>query len=49
MGAKAKAPTWHLGPLLRVNPLGTCCRSIREFERVKGQKSKLSCKEILEL
>ena len=41
------ASTWHLGPLLRVNPLGTYNRSMRESQRIKGQRSKLSPKEVL--
>ena len=32
---------WHLGPLLRVNPLGTQNRNMRESQRVKGLRSKL--------
>ena len=37
-------PTWHSGPLLRVNPLGTYNRNIRKSQRVKGLRSKLSPK-----
>ena len=37
--------TWHLGPLLRVNRLGTYSRNMRESQRVKGLRSKLSAKE----
>ena len=39
----------HLGPLLRVNPLIAENRIIRESQRVKGLRSKLSPKEFQEL
>ena len=40
-GESRTSVTWHLGPLLRVNPLGTYNRNMREFKRV-GLRSKLS-------
>ena len=39
--------TWHLEPLLRVNPVGTYHGSIRESQMVKGIRSKLSPKDII--
>ena len=37
--------TWPLGPLLRVNPSGTCNKSINQSQRVKGLRSKLGATE----
>ena len=31
--------TWHLGTLVRVNPLGTYNRSMKESQKVKGMRS----------
>ena len=47
VSTKVKGSTWHLGPLLGVDPLGTYDRSMRESHRVtvKDLRSKLSPKE----
>ena len=41
-GSIEENTTWHLGPLLRVNPYN---RSIRESQRFKGLRSKLILQE----
>ena len=40
--------TWHLGPLLRVNPSVPIMRIYGNPRRVKGLRSKLSPKELRE-